>query len=52
MAGDNLEWDVAAPMRLGIHGIWVDGAGAGVPANAPVRPGRIIHALPDLLAGE
>lgn len=49
MAGDNLVWDVATPMRLGIHGIWVDAAGAGLPADAPVRPDRIIRALPELL---
>jgi putative hydrolase of the HAD superfamily len=27
--GDNLEFDVLAPMRLGLHGIWVDAAGRG-----------------------
>src|SRR5262249_19457776 len=24
MVGDNLEWDVAGPQRLGMRGIWVD----------------------------
>ena len=24
MVGDNLEWEVAAPQRLGIHGVWMD----------------------------
>ena len=24
MIGDNLEWDVAAPQRLGMRGIWID----------------------------
>jgi putative hydrolase of the HAD superfamily len=47
--GDNLEWDVAAPQRLGLRTIWVDAARAGLPANAPVRPHRIIHSLPELL---
>jgi len=51
MAGDNLVWDVATPMRLGIHGVWVDATGAGLPADAPVRPDRIIRTLPELLAG-
>ncbi|MCX6020638.1 MAG: HAD family hydrolase [Chloroflexi bacterium] len=47
--GDNLEWDIAAPHRLGLFTIWVDYARAGLPANAPAQPHRIIHALPDLL---
>ena len=49
MIGDHLEWEVAAPQRLGIHSIWVDVAGAGVPEGSPVRPDRIIRALPELL---
>ena len=48
MAGDNLEWDVAAPQRLGIHAIWVDRGGAGVPPGHPVRPDRIIRSLSEL----
>jgi len=45
MVGDNLEWDVAAPQRLGLRGVWLDHRRAGVPAGAGVRPHRIIHAL-------
>jgi putative hydrolase of the HAD superfamily len=45
MVGDNLEWDVAAPQRLGLRGIWLDGARAGLPAGTAVQPDRIIHAL-------
>jgi putative hydrolase of the HAD superfamily len=48
MAGDNIEWDVAAPQRLGIHAIWVDGAGTGLPDGVTVHPDRIIRALPEL----
>jgi putative hydrolase of the HAD superfamily len=47
--GDNLEWDVAAPQRIGLYTIWVDGKGCGLPEDAPVQPGRIIRALSDLL---
>ncbi|MDO8616870.1 MAG: HAD family hydrolase [Dehalococcoidia bacterium] len=47
--GDNLEWDVGAPQRLGVYGVWVDGAGAGLPDGSPVKPDRIIRALPGLL---
>jgi putative hydrolase of the HAD superfamily len=49
MVGDNLEWDVAAPMRLGITSIWLDHEKRGLPNNCPIRPDRIIHALPELL---
>jgi putative hydrolase of the HAD superfamily len=51
VVGDNLEWEVAAPQRLGIHAIWYDGEGTGLPANAPARPDRIIRALPELVPG-
>jgi putative hydrolase of the HAD superfamily len=49
MVGDNLEWEVAAPQRLGIHAIWHDGYGAGLPSDCPVRPDRIIRSLSELL---
>jgi putative hydrolase of the HAD superfamily len=49
IVGDNLEWEVAAPQRLGIYAIWHDGYGQGLPADAPARPDRIIRSLPELL---
>jgi putative hydrolase of the HAD superfamily len=49
MVGDNLEWEVVAPQRLGIYAIWYDGYGAGLPPGSPIRPDRIIRALPELL---
>jgi putative hydrolase of the HAD superfamily len=49
MVGDNLEWDVAAPQRLGLSAVWVDGPGHGLPAGSPVRPDRIVRAFPELL---
>ncbi len=49
MVGDNLEWEVAAPQRLGIHAIWHDGYGTGLPSDCPVRPDRIIRRLSELL---
>ena len=49
MVGDNLEWEIAAPQRLGIHAIWHDGYGQGLPRDAPARPDRIIRRLPELL---
>ncbi|HTV43741.1 MAG TPA: HAD family hydrolase [Stellaceae bacterium] len=52
MVGDNLEWEVAAPQRLGIHAIWHDGYGTGLPPDCAVRPDRIIRDLPELLGPE
>lgn len=48
MVGDNLEWDVAAPRRLGIYGIWLDVRGAGLPSGHEVRPDRIVRGLSEL----
>jgi putative hydrolase of the HAD superfamily len=49
MIGDRLDWDVAAPQRLGILAVWVDNAGQGLPPSSPVRPDRIIRSLAELL---
>ena len=50
MAGDNPEWDVAAPQRQGIYGIWVDRWERGLAEGHPVRPDRIIRRLVELRA--
>lgn len=49
MVGDNLEWEVAVPQKLGIYCVWNDAKGAGLPENSGIRPDRIIRSLPDLL---
>jgi putative hydrolase of the HAD superfamily len=49
MIGDNLESDVAAPMRLGIAGIWHDRFKTGLPLDATVRPDRIVYGIAKLL---
>jgi putative hydrolase of the HAD superfamily len=48
MAGDNLEWDVAAPQRLGLFSVWIDRSGRGLPHTTNIRPDRIVRALSDL----
>lgn len=48
MVGDNLEWDVAAPQRLGLAGIWIDRRGRGLPEHSSVRPDHIIRSLAEL----
>lgn len=50
MVGDHIEFDVGAPQRLGLRGVWLDRAGAGVPAGADVRPHLIIRDLFAMLA--
>jgi putative hydrolase of the HAD superfamily len=51
MVGDNLEWEVIAPQRLGIHAIWHDLVGEGVPEGSTARPDRVIRSLHELLVG-
>lgn len=51
MVGDNLEWEVAAPKRLGIHTVWHDHTGNGLPENPPALPDRIIRGLVELTEG-
>jgi putative hydrolase of the HAD superfamily len=49
MVGDNLEWEIVAPQRLGIYSIWMDVHGEGLPPQSPVKPDRIIRSLGELL---
>ena len=46
--GDNLEWEVAAPQRLGIYSIWVDPTGEGPPADYGVTPDRIVASIAEV----
>ena len=48
MAGDNLEWDIAAPQKLGLFTIWIDVRGKGLSATTRVRPDRIVRRLSEL----
>jgi putative hydrolase of the HAD superfamily len=49
MVGDNLEWEIAAPQRLGIFAIWHDAYSHGLPTGSDIKPDRIIHSIPELL---
>ncbi|MEZ4501276.1 MAG: HAD family hydrolase [Dehalococcoidia bacterium] len=46
--GDHIEWDVAAPKRHGMHAIWIDPQGAGVPAGVETQPDYTIRHIRDL----
>jgi putative hydrolase of the HAD superfamily len=50
MVGDHLEWDVDAPQRLGLRGVWMDRGEKGLPPDSAVRPHRIIRSLDELTA--
>jgi putative hydrolase of the HAD superfamily len=52
MIGDNLEWEVEAPQRLGIYAIWMDVHGDGLPEGSTVKPDRIIRSLGELLSDQ
>lgn len=49
MVGDNLEWDVAAPKRLGLKGVWIDVKQRGLPLGCSTQPDLVIAALRELL---
>jgi putative hydrolase of the HAD superfamily len=49
MVGDNLEWEVVTPQRLGIYAIWMDAHSDGLPEGSTIKPDRIIRSLSELL---
>lgn len=46
--GDNLRWEVATPQAMGMHGVWVDWAGTGLPDDSDARPDRVVRAIREL----
>jgi putative hydrolase of the HAD superfamily len=49
MIGDSLEADIAPAVSLGMHAVWVDGAGDGLPKGARIRPHRVVQAIRELI---
>lgn len=49
MVGDNLEWEIAAPQKLGIYSIWHDPRGVGLPVDSEVRPDKTVSLIRELL---
>jgi putative hydrolase of the HAD superfamily len=49
MVGDNLTYDVGGAQTIGIHAIWLDVRGRGLPEPAPAVPDRIVSSLAELL---
>ena len=52
MVGDNIDWEVIAPQKLGIFSIWRDPRGYGtLPEGTLAKPDRIITKLSELKSG-
>ncbi len=49
MVGDNLEWDIQAPQKVGIKAVWVDFAGKGLPPGCCIQPDRIVCSITELV---
>lgn len=49
MVGDNLKWDVEGPRSVGMHGVWFDVKGKGLPEDSRIEPDAVITALPQVL---
>jgi putative hydrolase of the HAD superfamily len=49
--GDNLEWDVKGPQKMGIFGIWNDVRGVGLPEPSDVVPDRIVRNISEIIQG-
>lgn len=50
MIGDDLVWDVLAPQRLGMTGVWCNRFGLALTPQSEVVPDRIITRLSELIA--
>jgi len=49
MIGDSLDVDIAPALSLGLHAVWVDVAGDGLPRGTKARPHRIVQAISELV---
>lgn len=50
MVGDDMAWEVAAPQKLGIYCIWIEGSLMGPPIPDGIVPDRVIRSFPELLS--
>ena len=49
MVGDNIVWDVLAPQKIGVRGVWVDYRNQGFRSRNGNRPFLSIHNLPEII---
>lgn len=47
--GDNLAWEVAAPQKLGMQGIWNDWEGKTLPEDSEIIPDRVVMSIAELV---
>ncbi|MFC1887042.1 HAD family hydrolase, partial [Thermodesulfobacteriota bacterium] len=47
--GDNLEWDVFGPQKLGIFGIWCNSRGQDLPDSPGATPNRVVGSIAELM---
>ncbi len=47
--GDNLAWEVAAPQRLGMTGVWVDWENKGLPLDTEIVPDCVVRRIAELV---
>jgi putative hydrolase of the HAD superfamily len=52
MVGDNLDWDIAVPLKLGIYAVWNDFEKKGLSAGSKIIPDRIINNISELIKDE
>ncbi len=49
MVGDNLVFDVGGAQAVGMHGVWVDVRGRGLPESPIAVPDRIVRSIAELV---
>ncbi|MFW6254752.1 MAG: HAD family hydrolase [Chitinivibrionales bacterium] len=49
IVGDNLEWEVAVPQRLGMYTVWNDAHKTGLPNDCTIQPHRMVESIAELL---
>ncbi|HJP30962.1 MAG: HAD family hydrolase [Candidatus Latescibacteria bacterium] len=49
MVGDNLHWEIGPCRRLGLHTIWVDFLGNGLPADSAIEPHCTVQSIHELI---
>lgn len=49
IVGDNLEWEVAVPQKLGMYTVWNDARNTGLPVESVIRPHRMVKSIAELL---
>ncbi len=49
MVGDRLEWEILPTQQLGLHAVWVDVTGSGIPPELDIQPDRTVRSIVELV---